>query len=131
EPPRSVNGRLVDQTRSQGDLSFVWPVSPSWAVLGRQYYDFTNERELDSLAGLEYTSCCYRFRVVWRRWLDNDLINRVNDPTLALEYDQGVFFELQLRGLGGVGSSNIQDALSEGVYNFNRREEAILGRPVD
>lgn len=131
KPPRSIQGELVEQTQSQGDASLVWPLSDSWSFVGRRYYDFTNERELDSIAGLEYTSCCYRFRAVWRRWLDNDLINRVNDPTQELEYDQGIFFELQLRGLGGVGSSNVRNALSEGIYNFNRREEAILGRPID
>ncbi|MGQ9426246.1 LPS-assembly protein LptD [Gilvimarinus sp. F26214L] len=129
--PRTIDGRQVDQDRSQGDASIVWPLSDSWSFIGRQYYDFTNDRELDSIAGLEYTSCCYRLRVAWRRWLDNDLINRINDPTLDLEYDQGIFFELQLRGLGGVGSSNIRNALAEGIYNFNRREEAILGRPID
>lgn len=131
KPPRSILGELVDQTQSQGDVSLVWPLSDSWSFIGRRYYDFTNERELDSIAGLEYTSCCYRFRAVWRRWLDNDLINRINDPTRELEYDEGIFFELQLRGLGGVGSSNVRSALAEGIYNFGRREEAITGRPID
>jgi LPS-assembly protein len=131
KPPRTINGQEVEQTLQQGDLSLVWPVSNSWSFIGRQYYDFTNDRELDSIAGLEYASCCYRFRVIWRRWLDNDLIHRINDPNLELEYDQGIFFQLQLRGLGGVGSSNVTNALGDGIYNFNRREEAILGRPVD
>lgn len=131
KPPRTINGEPVEQTESQGDLSLVLPVSDDWSVIGRQYYDFTNDRELDSIAGLEYTSCCYRFRLIWRRWLDNDLIKFVDDPTLELQYDQGIFFELQFRGLGGVGSSNVRSALGEGIYNFNRREEAILGRPID
>ncbi|MCW8194457.1 LPS-assembly protein LptD [Proteobacteria bacterium 005FR1] len=131
KPPRNIEGREVEQNLSQGDVSVVWPVTDSVAFVGRQYYDFTNDRELDSIAGLEYASCCYNFRLIWRRWLDNDLINRVNDPGLELEYDQGIFLQLQLRGLGGIGSSNVTSALGEGIYNFNRREEAILGRPVD
>ncbi|MEX1032838.1 MAG: LPS-assembly protein LptD [Cellvibrionaceae bacterium] len=129
KPVQLVDGEAINRDESQGDISLVWPLTDSWSVIGRRYYDFTNERELDSIAGLEYTSCCYRFRVAWRRWLDNDLINRVDDQ--ALEHEQGVFFELELRGLGGLGSSNVSTALSEGVYNFNRREEAILGRPID
>lgn len=131
KPPRVIDGQEIEQTLQQGDLSLVWPISDSWAFIGRQYYDFTNDRELDSIAGLEYASCCYRFRLMWRRWLDNDLINRINDPNLEMEYDQGIFFQLQLRGLGGVGSSNVTNALGDGIYNFNRREEAILGRPLD
>lgn len=131
EPPRRIDGQMVDQDRSQADVSLVMPVSDSWAIIARQHYDFTNERELDSIIGLEYSSCCYRVRLAWRRWLDNDLIDRINDPRIDVEYDQGVFFEFQLRGMGGLGSSKITSALSEGIYNFNRREEAILGRPVN
>lgn len=131
QPPRSIEGRLVDQDRSQADVSVVLPVTDSWALIARQHYDFTNKRELDSIIGLEYSSCCYRVRVAWRRWLDNELIDRINDPRNEMEYDQGVFFEFQLRGLGGIGSSKISSALSEGIYNFNRREEAISGRPVN
>lgn len=131
QPPVTINDREVDRDRSQGDVSVVWPVADNWAVIGRQHYDFTNKRELDSIVGLEYSSCCYRVRVAWRRWLDNDLIDRISDPRVDMEYDQGIFFEFQLRGMGGLGSSNVSSALSEGIYNFNRREEAILGRPLD
>jgi LPS-assembly protein len=131
KPPRTFEGELLDQDQSQGDVSLVWPVTDSWSFIGRRFHDFTNERELDSIIGLEYSSCCYRLRVMWRRWLDNDLISQINDPALELEYDEGVFLELELRGLGGIGSSKIRNALGEGIYNFNRREEAILGRPID
>lgn len=129
--PRRIDGRMVNQDRKQADVSVVWPLSDSWALMARHHYDFTNNRELDTIVGLEYNSCCYRVRVAWRRWLDNDLIDRISDPRLDMEYDQGIFFEFQLRGMGGVGSSNVSSALSEGIYNFNRREEALLGRPVD
>lgn len=131
EAPRTIDGRLVDQDRSQGDVSVVWPLNDTWAFIARQHYDFTNERELDSIVGLEYNSCCYRIRVAGRRWLDNDLIDHISNPGEDMEYDRGIFFEFQLRGMGGMGSSNISSALSEGIYNFNRREEAILGRPVN
>ncbi len=107
---------------SQGEISFAWPISSNWSVIGRGYYDFTKDRELDSVFGLEYTSCCYPLRLVGQRYLDNDLVNRIDDD--ELEYDQGIFFEFQLRGLGSIGNK-ISNALSDGILNYERREENL------
>lgn len=111
-----------DLDESQGEISLVWPLSTNWSVIARSYYDFTKDRELDSVFGLEYTSCCYRLRLVGQRYLDNDLVNRIDDD--ELEYDQGIFFEFQLRGLGSIGNK-ITNALSDGILNYDRREENI------
>jgi LPS-assembly protein len=89
-------------------------------MVGRGYHDFTFQRELESMAGVEYNSCCYRMRIVARRWLDNDLANVINDE--ELEYDKGIFFEFQLKGLGGIGSK-VSGILSDGIYGYDRREE--------
>lgn len=117
-----VTGKPIDRDDNQGDVSFIWPLTSRWSVIGRANHDFTHERELDSIFGLEYTSCCYRIRLVGRRWLDDEFLQVLDDDDL--EYDEGVFFEFQFRGLGGLGNK-ISNALSEGVVNYDKREEYL------
>lgn len=113
---------LIDRDIEQADVSFALPIGGNWSAVARYNHDVTNSRELETLAGLEYSDCCYRVRVVARRWLDNDL-HTVIDDTL-LEEDQGIFFEFQLRGLGGIGSK-VNGVLSDGIYGYDLREENL------
>ncbi len=111
---------IINNDIDQADLSFIWPIAGDWSMVGRGYHDFTFRRELESMVGVEYNSCCYRMRVVARRWLDNDLANVIDDE--ELEYDKGIFFEFQLKGLGGIGSK-VSGILSDGIYGYDQREE--------
>ncbi|MGH1471012.1 MAG: LPS-assembly protein LptD [Cellvibrionaceae bacterium] len=115
----------IDLDDSQLEASFVWPIAGNWSVIARNVHDFTYDRELDSILGIEYTSCCYRVRLMGRKWLDNELINVVDNQDL--EYDQGIFLEIHLRGLGLNIGNRIGNALSEGIMNYDRREEDFLG----
>src|SRR5690606_12521365 len=62
----------LDRSLDQIDASFHWPIYGQWSLIGRGYYDLTYERELDTFLGLEYDDCCYRVRLLARRWLDFD-----------------------------------------------------------
>lgn len=109
--------RNLDQ--EQAELSFVLPITNSWNIIGHTFHDFSQEEALDSMIGAEYNSCCYRVRVVGRRWYDNELIERVT--TERIEHERGIFFEFEFRGLGGIGS--LDSLLAESIYNFERRME--------
>lgn len=112
------NNRDIDQA----EFSFVLPIRGNWNVIGHTYHDFTVDEALDSVLGVEYTDCCYRVRVVGRRWFDNELIELVNDSNL--DHERGIFIEFQLRGLGSVVDT-VGKILRESIVNFERREEAI------
>ncbi|WP_295802116.1 LPS assembly protein LptD [uncultured Microbulbifer sp.] len=103
----------------QVDLSAAWPINTRLSVLALANYDLTFDRELEYMAGIEYDSCCYRTRLVWRRELDNDLADVV--PPDELGYDEGIYIELQLKGLAGLGGS-VTRMLSQGIANFEQRE---------
>jgi len=120
--PITVNSELVEQHIKQADISFVLPLFGNWNVIGRQNYDFTNKRELETFAGLEYNSCCYRMRIVGRQWVDSDLLNIVDDS--QLDEDKGIFFEFQLIGLGGSGNA-VTSILKDGIYGYDTREENL------
>ncbi|RLA47729.1 MAG: hypothetical protein DRR06_01620 [Gammaproteobacteria bacterium] len=99
----------------QADISTMLPLNNSWSLIGRWNHDITNSRELEIFGGIEYNSCCWRGSVIVRRWLerDDDLVRPEDD----LDYDEGIFFQVQLKGLAGTGSK-VESILSDGIYGY-------------
>jgi len=118
ESPRLVDSQLIDTDIEQTDLSTYLPLTPQWAFIGRWNHDLTNSRELEFLGGFEYDSCCWRLSVLARRWLDrqDDLLI----PEEELEYDQGVFLQVQLKGLAGSGKQ-VENILTDSIYGYEPR----------
>ena len=113
---------LIERTIDQVDLSFSLPIAGNWSAVGRYNQDLTHQRELETLIGVEYNSCCYRTRIVARRWLDNNLIDVID--TLDLEEDQGIFIEFQFKSLGGIGTK-VQDILYDSIYGYEDRDKNL------
>jgi len=122
----TVNGNtvqsLVDNDQEQAEASIMWPVYNNWSVIAKTNYDIGRNRELETIAGLEYNSCCYRIRLLGRRWLDNDVAGLSNISFDDLQMDKGIFFEIQLKGLGGIGGK-LSGILEEGIIGYKQREE--------
>jgi len=78
----------------QTDLAFVVPLSPNWRAIGRWNYSLRDNQNLESLLGFEWRSCCMALRVFGRKYI-RSFDSRENF---------GVFMELELNGLGQVGS---------------------------
>ena len=87
---------LPGQNLNQGEVSGAWPVGRHWHVLARWVYDFDAHTSLDSLFGVEYRACCWRIRLLARRYLING----------AGQQDTAFLFQLQLSGLAGVGPAS-------------------------
>ena len=115
--------RLDDTVNlDQVDTAWVAPVKEQWFILGRANYDIENQQELEAFAGFEYNDCCYRVRLIARRWLDSSVAKLVdNDDAI---FDQGVFFELHLKGLGGSGAK-VNDLLEDAIPGYERRENLL------
>lgn len=118
----NVNYRFVRaenelNTVRQVDTSFIAPLHKSnrWHLLAYSSYDTLLERELDTLAAVEYNGCCYSIRFGFRRELDTALVNVIADNDL--EFDEQVFIQFQLKGLGGTrGQTN--SLFSENINGF-------------
>lgn len=82
----------------QFDFRIFWPINERWRVLSRVNYSFADDDMLEVQAGLEYESCCWALRTVFRRYLKD----RDGD------YRDGIYFELNLKGLASVGTQNQQ-----------------------
>jgi LPS-assembly protein len=77
----------------QVDGSLAWPIAREWSAYARMVYSLEDDATLDQFAGLEYRSCCWRLRLVARRY--------VSDRTGDL--DTSVLLQLELNGLSSVG----------------------------
>ena len=87
-----------DVSIHQADASIRWPIYDNWYGVARWQYSFRYSSTKDSFLGLEKESCCWRFRVLWRRFTDT-----LNDDTSDVELEQGVFIQLELKGLSSFG----------------------------
>lgn len=75
------------------DGSFRWLLTPGFHTVGRFQYSLRDEIILESFLGVEAESCCWRLRLIGRRYVRD--VNRKADTT--------VFAQLELKGLLSLG----------------------------
>ncbi len=121
---RNSKGELIDNPDKivQSDMSFMWPLTQRWAMLGRWQYDHHLGRTLDAFGGVEYTNCCWSVRMVQRYWLDHDEQSQL--VLNNIEADRGVFVQFVFRGLGGTSIRNLDTFLDEGIQGYQKREQS-------
>ncbi len=117
EDPNNPGSYLTTTNNlSQSDFSFAWPVTNNWSALGRWQYDLTNKRNLEILSGVEYNSCCYQVRLLWRSWIEPD--DNIDHPNAK----SGVFLQFVLMGLGDLTGGSVNDYLN-GIQGYRQREK--------
>lgn len=108
---------------SQSDMSFIYPISEKWRAIGRWIYDFKDQRDLDLLGGLEYDTCCWKFRVVGRRFVNETDIDDINGSNEG-NYNNSIQFQLTLKGFTSLGS-NIDDELERDIRGYEDRNTFV------
>lgn len=117
--PRLYDGVSLAQDIRQADISGFVPLEGNFNLVGRWNHDFTNSRALDIFAGFEYNSCCWRASLVARRWLDRR--DEVLRPEEDLTISNGIFFQIQFKGLAGSGG-RVDSMLNNGIYGYGSEE---------
>ncbi len=97
----------LDQTA----ISFVWPITGHWSGIGLWNYSILYHQTADTMAGLQYDSCCWSFRVVTGRFTT---LNNQGSYFLSLE--------LQLKGLGSIGN-RLSDLLNDAIYGYGNNPD--------
>jgi len=103
----------------QTDASFRWPIYDNWFAVGRWQYSLKHNKTKDSFLGLEKESCCWRFRIIWRRYA-----NSLNDPEDVDSFGQmeeGFFVQMELKGFGAFGN-NADEFLEQNLNGYQRTE---------
>lgn len=99
--PPTIGVGYENQSLDQAEVSGAWPVARHWNVLARMVYDLNVHQGLDRLFGFEYSACCWRVRLLARRYLINGVGTSVGTSTG--QQDTAFLFQVQLSGLAGVG----------------------------
>ncbi|MGZ8919063.1 MAG: LPS-assembly protein LptD, partial [Methylobacter sp.] len=115
--------RLYDIINS--DVSAHWPVYNDWSVVGRWTYSLLNNSTQESFLGVEKENCCWRFRVIGRRWVNSLALNQgpgaqsafTVDPTATGISQVGVFFQVELKGLTGIGEK-LDKFFEQQIYGY-------------
>ena len=101
---------------SQTDVSFHYPIYDNWSAIGRWQYSLLYNSTQESFFGVEKENCCWRFRVVGRRYLNN-LNVFANDADVQGTSQTGVFFQVELKGLTGIGEK-LDTFLEQNIYGY-------------
>jgi LPS-assembly protein len=96
---------LVEQV----DLSFLYPITEAWSLVGRYYYSILDRQDLETIAGVQWESCCLAVRVVGRRYLRNR----------TGELHNSIQVEFELKGLGSAGQNSAR-VLRRGILGYDR-----------
>lgn len=93
----------------QADFSFLYPVSPTWSVVGRYYHSIQDDKLLEAIAGVQWDSCCLAVRALARRYVRN----REGD------LDNAIQVEFVLKGLGSAGQDT-ERTLRRAILGYHR-----------
>ena len=93
----------------QADVSFLYPLNDSWSLVGRHYYSLLDHKPLETIAGVQWDSCCIAVRLVGRRYIRNS----------EGELNRGLMLEIELKGLGSAGQDT-RKTLRRAILGYNR-----------
>lgn len=103
--------RYQDGLLNQSDISIIWPLGQAWRVIGRASYSFLDDRPLERFLGWEYESCCWRLRLISRRYISRR----------TGESDSSLTIQFLLRGFTDDGDSP-EELLERGILGYRRFE---------
>ncbi|AXK71115.1 LPS-assembly protein LptD [Lysobacter sp. TY2-98] len=104
----AVAGSQPDLVR-QADVSFLYPITDNWSVVGRYYYSILDHKPLEEIAGVQWESCCLAVRAVGRRYLRD----RTGDLNNSIQ------LEVELKGLGSAGQKASR-VLRRAILGYDR-----------
>ena len=99
--------------------SYAWPLTENWSTLGVYSYNLSEQYDMMTFFGLQYDSCCWAARLIGGRTFKS-----LSPSLLIPQYDNNVYFQILLKGLGSVATSNPETTIRSylpGYRNLFRR----------
>jgi len=98
---------------NQALVSFAWPIKERWRIFTSLTYNISHVHAQNYLYGFEYSSCCWAVRMVAGRVFQS--LNQNNNPV----FNNSVFLQVQLKGLGNFGTSDPGSFLSNNIAGYH------------
>jgi len=124
------NPLIPDGTNNitQSDVSFHYPIYDNWSAMGRWQYSMLYNKTQDALFGVEKENCCWRFRIALRHYINNisnansSLIGTNTNLALTGTAQNGIFFEIELKGLSALGD-DMDTFLQREIYGYRKSQQ--------
>jgi len=100
-----------DNNIEQTDLSFALPIGSRYSLLSRWNYSLTEERDLDTIFGIEYESCCWALRLVSQRYVRGD-------ENTHPEYNNSIMLQFVLKGFGSISDREATNTLKNAILGY-------------
>jgi len=106
--------RLLDDSSQvdieQTDTSFVYEINKNYSAIARWNYSLKDSRDIDTILGVAYDSCCWSIQLLSQRLLLNS--------TTVNEYDTAILVQFVFKGLGSLSGSRAQNTLEQSIYGY-------------
>lgn len=97
------------------DVSMRLPILAGWYAIGRWQYSLLNNVTTESFFGFERETCCWRFSLIGRRYL-----NTIN-PDGTAQSNNAVFLQFELKGLTSLGDQ-VDRFLERSITGYRYRD---------
>ena len=105
--------RLLDNNldTEQTDTSFVYAINREYSSVARWNYSLKDDKNIDSIVGIAYDSCCWSIQLLAQRRLKNS--TAIDDA-----YDNSILVQFIFKGLGSVSGSTARSTLEQSIYGY-------------
>jgi len=100
--------RFREDLLEQGNISWSWPVTQTWNFLGHVNYSVRDKKTLEQFYGLEYESCCWGIRMIYREYVS----------TRDGQEDTSFGIQLVLKGMTSIGTK-ANKLLERGILGYS------------
>ena len=104
----NVGYRFRQDLLEQGNISWSWPLTESWNFLGHYNYSLRDKRTLEQFYGLEYESCCWGIRMIYRQYVS----------TRDGQEDNSFGIQFVLKGMTSIGTK-ANKLLERGILGYS------------
>lgn len=94
----------------QTDTSLVYAIDDEYTGFVRWNYSLKDNKDIDTIAGIAYDSCCWSIQLLGQRRLQNS--------TSTSAYDNSILIQFVLKGLGNLSGSKARSTLEQSIYGY-------------
>jgi LPS-assembly protein len=95
----------------QTDTSFVYAINRKYSGIVRWNYSLDEKKNIDSIAGVAYDSCCWSIQLLAQSRIQNS-------TTATADYDNSILVQFVFKGLGNVAGSKAKNTLEQSIFGY-------------
>ena len=108
---KRLKNNSLDLDIEQTDTSFVYAINREYSTVARWNYSLKDSKNIDSIIGLAYDSCCWSIQLLAQRRLQNS-------TTIEDDYNNSILIQFVFKGLGSLSGSTAKTTLEQSIYGY-------------